>query len=204
VPETFALEIGWRSRAEYLASLSRRARRFQRRVVEPLASDWQAQVLGTGDRLLDATGSHLHRLYLEVWRRSFELSTFALPEDFLPRMLDHEGFEIVTLTRRGALLPEAFFAAYRGAREYVGLVTGFDRRAAGEHGAYRQCLATALARAERLGLARLSLGMGAALEKRRFGARAVPRKVWFQARDHFQADVLALLGSDVQLRPGSP
>jgi len=195
-PESFALEITWHSREEFLAGLSRRARRFQRKVVEPLAGRYEARVLSAGDSRSDAFWSHLHALYLEVWRQSFELNTFALPEDFLQRMLGHEGFEIVTLTRPGEPLPDAFFAAWRGVEHYAALVLGLDRRAVREHGVYRQCLATALARAERLGLRRLQLGMGAPLEKHRFGAKPVARKVWFQARDHFHADVIALLAGD--------
>ncbi len=195
-PETFAIEINWRSREQFLARLSRRARRFQRKVVEPLAGSYETRVLSRGEAHSDAFWSHLHGLYLEVWRQSFELNTFALPEDFLPRMLEHEGFEIVTLTRPGAPLPDAFFAARSEAQQYTALVVGLDRRAVREHGVYRQCLASALARAERLGLRRLQLGMGAPLEKRRFGAKPVPRKVWFQVRDHFHADVLALLAGD--------
>jgi 7-keto-8-aminopelargonate synthetase-like enzyme len=196
VPGSFALEIGWRSREEYLAGLSRRARRFQRRVVEPLAGVHEVDVLSAGERRPDAFWSHLHRLYLEVWRQSFHLNTFALPENFLPRMLEHEGFEIVTLTRPDAALPEAFFAAYQAAERYVALVLGLDRRAVREHGVYRRCLALALERAEQRGARQLQLGMGAPLEKRRFGAQPIARKVWFQARDHFHADVVALLAGE--------
>lgn len=206
-PDTFSLEIAWRSHEEYLAGLSRRARRFQRRVVEELSDVWETRVLRADEPPPDAFWSHLHGLYREVWKQSLQLNTFALPEDFLPRMLEHEGFEIVTLTRRAlarrdaCALPEAFFAAYRGAGHYLALVLGLELRAIREHGAYRACLAAALARAESLGLRELRLGMGAPLEKRRFGARPVPRKVWFQARDHFHADVLALLAGDARLRP---
>jgi 7-keto-8-aminopelargonate synthetase-like enzyme len=205
-PDSFELEITWRSREEYLAGLSRRARRFQRQRVEVLADAYEARVLGRGERRPDAFWAHLHGLYLEVWRQSLQLNTFALPEDFLPRMLEHEGFEIVTLTRRGSAraagkpAPEAFFAAYRGEQHYVALVLGLARGAI-EHGAYRRCLATALERAGSLGLRHVRLGMGAPVEKRRFGASEVPRKVWFQARDHFHADVLALLSGDARLRP---
>src|SRR5262245_10673434 len=128
-PDTFALEIAWRSREEYLAGLSHRARRFQQRVVEPLATAFETRVPSRGERPPDAFWAHLHRLYLAVWRKSLELNTFALPEDFLPRMLDHAGFEIVTLTRRTSArdtaLPDAFYAAYRGAEHYLALVAGF-------------------------------------------------------------------------------
>jgi 7-keto-8-aminopelargonate synthetase-like enzyme len=206
-PDSFELEIAWRSREEYLAGLGRRARRFQQRRVEPLADLYEARVLCGGERRPDWFWAHLHGLYLEVWRRSFRINTFALPEDFLPRMLEHEGFEIVTLARRtrapgaGEPAPEAFFAAHRGRAHYLALVLGLAREAA-RHGAYPLCLATAIERAASLGLRRVRLGMGAPLEKRRFGAHAVPRKVWFQARDHFHADVLALLAGDRPL-PGA-
>ena len=206
-PETFGLEIGWRSRAEYLAGLSRRARRFQQREVEPLAGRYETRVLQkTGDRPEPTLWPHLHALYLEVWKRSLTLNTFALPEDFLARMLEHDGFEIVTLTPKDAgagALPEAFFAAHRTAEHYLALVLGAERRAVRERGAYRACLAGAIARGEALGLRHVRFGMGAPLEKRRFGARPVPRKVWFQARDHFHADVLALLAGDAGLRSAS-
>jgi 7-keto-8-aminopelargonate synthetase-like enzyme len=197
-PDTFELEIGWRTRAEYLGGLSRRARRFQEREVAPLVRRYETRVLEPGERREPAFWAHLHALYLEVWKRSLSLNTFALPEDFLPRMLEHPGFEIVTLSERGAgpaARPAAFFAAHRAAGQYLALVLGVER-AAGGPGPYRACLAAALARAEALGVRRVRLGMGAPLEKRRFGARAVPRKVWFQARDHFHADVLALLAGD--------
>jgi 7-keto-8-aminopelargonate synthetase-like enzyme len=210
VAETFSLEIAWRSREAYLAGLSRRARRFQRKVVEPLARAFEMRVLGPGDQPPAALWPHLHRLYLEVWKRSFELNTFALPEGFLSRMLDHEGFEIVTLTRPAPaeggseVLPEAFFAAYRCAEHYATLVIGLDHRAIA-HGAYRRCLAAAVERAEALGRRHLRLGMGAGLEKRRFGARPVPRKAWFLVRDHYHADVVALLADELRLRrPPSP
>jgi 7-keto-8-aminopelargonate synthetase-like enzyme len=192
-PESHALEITWKTRAEYLASLPRRARRFQQRVVEPLAGVHEVRVWSRTERPPPALWAHLRALYLAVWKKSLQLNTFALPEDFLPHMLDHDGFEIVTLTRPGVSSPDAFFAAYRGPGQYVALVVGLDPRAVREHGAYRRCLATAIDRAERLGLRHVTLGMGAPLEKRRFGARAVARKIWFQARDHFHADVLALL-----------
>ncbi|MEN8161336.1 MAG: aminotransferase class I/II-fold pyridoxal phosphate-dependent enzyme [Myxococcota bacterium] len=192
-PESHALEITWNSREEYLASLPRRARRFQQRVVEPLAGAYEVRVWSRTERPPPALWTRLHELYLAVWEKSLQLNTFALPEDFLPHMLDHDGFEIVTLTRPGVFLPDAFFAAYRGPGQYVALVVGVEPRAVREHGAYRRCLATAIERAEQLGLQHVTLGMGAPLEKRRFGARPVARKVWFQARDHFHADVVALL-----------
>jgi hypothetical protein len=201
-PASMLLEVDWSSREEYLARLTRRERRHQRRAVEPFDRVFRAEVLRPGDVPPDSElWRHLHGLYRNVWRRSLQLNTFALPEDFLPRMLRHEGFEIVTLTRR--VLPDAFFAARVGRDQYIPLVVGLDYRSVQEYGAYRQCLAWAIRRAEALGRRRVLLGMGAELEKRRFGARPVARNVWIQSRDSYQAEVLAMLAGDVAAE-GSP
>ena len=206
-PTSMVVEVDWTSRDAYHARLSKRARRFQREQVEPHADSFEVAILRAGDPAPSAEAwAHLHRLYRNVWERSFHLNTFALPEDFLPRMLEHPGFEIVTLalraeSRRGGAAPtRAFFAARAGPEQYVPIVVGLDYRHVQEHGAYRQSLAWMLRRAEQLGRSRLLLGMGAELEKRRFGARPVARRVWIQLLDQLHAQVLALLAGDVHAR----
>jgi hypothetical protein len=206
-PPSMTLDVDWASRDEYLSRLSKRARRFQREQVEPHDGAFEVRILrsGTPAPALELW-AHLHALYRNVWERSFHLNTFALPEDFLPRMLGHPGWEIVTLTLRpdrgGALegLPQAFFAARVGAEHYVPVVVGLDYRSLHEHGTYRQCLAWMVRRAEQLGRRRLLLGIGAELEKRRFGARPLARRVWIQLRDQLHAQVLALVAGDVHAR----
>ena len=205
-PTSLVLDVDWASRDAYLAGLSKRARRFQREQVEPHAGDFEVALLRSGDRAPSPEWwEHLHRLYLNVWERSFHLNTWALPADFLPRMREHAGWEIATLALRGGAPggpPQAFFAAHVGPEQYVPVVVGLDYRYVREHGAYRQCLAWMIRRAEQLGRQRLLLGMGAELEKRRFGARPLARTVWIQLLDQLHAQVLALLAGDVNARKG--
>jgi hypothetical protein len=209
-PASLVLDVDWASRDQYLARLSKRARRFQREQVEPHAGAFEVAILRPGDPApLPGLWAHLHRLYRNVWERSFHLNTFALPEDFLPRMLEHPGWEIATLRLRpgrsaaASALPQAFFAAHVGPERYAPVVVGLDYRSVREHGAYRQCLAWMIRRAEQLGRRRLLLGMGAELEKRRFGARPVARNVWIQLRDQLHAQVLALLAGEVRAGGGA-
>jgi 7-keto-8-aminopelargonate synthetase-like enzyme len=206
-PDSMLLDLDWADEDAYLARLTKRARRFQREAVAPRRDDWEARVLFAGDSTLPrAEWAHLYGLYHNVWERSFHLNTFALPEDFLPRMLEHPGWEIVTLSLRpdaggdADALPQAFFAARVGPEQYVPVVVGLDYRHVREHGAYHQCLAWMVRRARELARRRLLLGMGAQLEKRRFGARPLRRNVWVQTRDAFHADVLALLSGEVHTR----
>ena len=132
-----------------------------------------------------------------------DLNTFPLPEHFLPTMLDHEGWEIVTLTltesaRKAAPEPmsegpHAFVASYAGPGQYVPLVVGLDYAAVLSHGAYRQCLLQAIRRAEAHGSSRIQLGMGAEFAKARFGARKVESVAYVKSDDHYHHDVISLL-----------
>ena len=56
----------------------------------------------------------------------------------------------------------------------------------------------AVVRARFHGCRRVLLGMGARLEKERFGARAEARRIFVQSEDHFQHDVLGLIEAEVK------
>jgi len=208
-PRSLVLDVDWTSRESYRARLSKRARRFHRERVEPYDDAFEVAVLRPGDPAPPPERwAEIHRLYQNVWERSFHLNTFALPEGFLPEMLEHPGFELVTLALRAERggteggSPRAFFAARIGQTQYVPIVVGLDYRSVRAHGVYRQCLAWMIRRAEQLGRRRLLLGLGAEVEKRRFGARPLARSVWIQVRDPLHAQVLALLAGDVRGREG--
>ena len=53
-------------------------------------------------------------------------------------------------------------------------------------------------RARALGAKRVLFGMGAELEKERFGAVGVESLLYVQSGDHYQHDVLSLLAAEVE------
>jgi hypothetical protein len=91
----------------------------------------------------------------------------------------------------------AFGAHFVGEGHYVPTVVGLDYDHVRAHGAYRQALRQSLLRARSLGATRMSLGMGAGLEKRRFGARAERRCAYVQVADHYGAELLAAVEAQV-------
>jgi len=198
-PDAMVLDVTWSDWEDFLSRLSARARRFQKRYVMPRDGAFAVEVLRRGARQpSEAEFAHLYRLYLNVKERNLELNTFALPESFLGQMLANPGWEIVTLTlkpdeEQAAEAPHAFVAAYVGTEQYVPVVVGLDYRAVGSHGAYRQCIRQVIRRAVSSGCSRILLGMGAEMEKERFGAQRVRRSLYMQSRDHYQHDVLSLL-----------
>ena len=79
---------------------------------------------------------------------------------------------------------------------YAPIVIGLDYDYVRSHHIYRVALLKAIRRAGELGASTVYLGMGATLEKRRFGAVAEGRCAYVQASDHFAMEALAQIEAD--------
>lgn len=172
-----------------------RRRRMHLRQAEARAASYERRVHAGEDLDPDAL-AHLYALYRNVAGKNLRLNVFPLPEELLAALLRCPSWEIVTLRLDPAAggpldgRPVAFFAAYRHAHVYAGFFCGLDYRYVVDHGAYRQVLYQALQRAQETGATELRLGMGADLEKERFGSTPSARCVYVQARDDYGGVVL--------------
>ena len=183
--------------ATWLARLSSRARALQRREVLSREGLYDVEFLRRGTRTPSAAElAHLHALYANVRARSLELNAFELPPTLLSEMLEHDCWELMLLRLSAAAGPAAgrtvaFGAHFVGPRHYAPLLVGLDYEFVLSHGTYRQALRQALLRGQSLGAETIMLGMGAALEKRRLGARPRSHVAYAQSADHYSQEVLA-------------
>ncbi len=197
LPESYVLEPVEADDAAWLARLSVKARAHQRRDVLPWDDEFDVEVVRAPRDDLDF--DHLYALYLAVAERALDLNTFALPRTIFATMLEHDGWELVLLRLRGGDgRPVAFGAHFAGQRHYAPMIVGLDYDYVRSHHSYRQALRQALLRARTLGSRRVLLGMGAGLEKRRFGAHAQARVAFAQTSDHYSAQVLAAFAADAR------
>jgi 7-keto-8-aminopelargonate synthetase-like enzyme len=200
MPDAYAINPLAPDRAAWLASLSYRARRFQLREVMPFDSHFAVEVLRRGGRTPDdAEFEHLYALYRNVHARNQDLNTFPLPLQLFPRMLEHDCWELLLLhgaNEAQRRRPLAFAANFRGERHYVPLVVGLDYDHLAEHASYRQALRHSVLRALDHRAQFVPLGIGAAIEKRRFGATAQPRSAFAQTDDHYSQELLAALDAE--------
>jgi hypothetical protein len=172
--------------------------------VLPWDDAYDVEFLRAGSRALGAAErDHLYGLYRNVRERGLDINTFELPRTFLSDALEHPCWELMLSSLRPAAggeagaPPVAFGAHFVGEHHYVPTVVGLDYDHVRSHAAYRQALRQSLLRARSLAATRMPLGMGAALEKRRFGARAEARCAYVQATDHYGAEVLAAVEAQV-------
>jgi 7-keto-8-aminopelargonate synthetase-like enzyme len=194
MPDSFVLNAVAREDDEWLRGLSARSRVHQRREVLPWDDVFDIEILRHGGRKPgDDELAQLHRLYCNVREESLEINSFELPSTLLREMLAHECWELMVMRLRGdaAGAPVAFGAHFIGAHHYVPMIIGLDYEHVRSHHSYRQALRQALLRARAHHSDRIMLGMGASLEKHRFGAAAEQRCAYAQSREHYSQEVLA-------------
>jgi len=196
MPDSHVIEPVEDDDESWMARLSVKSRVHQRKDVLPWDAAYEAEFVTSETPGVDF--DHLYSLYLAVFSRSLEVNTFPLPRAIFREMLASPGWELMLLRLRGRSAPVAFGAHFAGARHYAPMIVGLDYEFVRSHGAYRQALRQCLLRARSLGSRRILLGMGAALEKRRFGAHAQQRVAFVQASDHYSAQVLAALADDAR------
>ncbi len=202
LPDSYVIAPVAADDATWLAGLSQRARALQRREVLPREHLFEIELLSRGGRVpTDAELSHLHELYRNVRARSLELNSFELPSTLWADMLAHDCWELLLIRLRpehgGSGTPVAFGAHFLGARHYAPMIVGLDYDYVNSHGVYRQAIRQALLRARELGAERILFGMGAPLEKQRFGAQARAQYGYVQSADHYSHEVLATLEAGV-------
>jgi len=179
---------------KWLAGLSARSRVHQRREVLPWDDAFDVEMLRHGGREPgDDELAQLHRLYRNVHEQSLAINSFELPGSLLREMLAHDCWELMVMRLHGdaSQVPVAFGAHFIGSHHYVPMIVGLDYEHVRSDHSYRQALRQALLLARTHGSDRILLGMGASLEKHRFGATVEHRCVYAQSGVHYSQEVLA-------------
>jgi 7-keto-8-aminopelargonate synthetase-like enzyme len=179
---------------EWLEGLSARSRVYQRRAVLPWDDIFDIEILRHGGREpTDGELAHLHQLYCNVREQGLAINSFELPGTLLREMLAHDCWELMVMRLHDdpGHEPVAFGAHFIGAHHYAPMIIGLDYEHVRSDHSYRQALRQALLRARVHRSDRVLLGMGASLEKHRFGADLEHRCAYAQSGDHYSQEVLA-------------
>jgi 7-keto-8-aminopelargonate synthetase-like enzyme len=179
---------------QWLDGLSSRSRVHQRREVLPFDDTFGVEILHHGGRApSDHELAQLHGLYCNVREHSLEINSFELPPTLLREMLAHDCWELMVMRLRDETSgqPVAFGAHFIGAHHYAPMIIGLDYAHVRSQHSYRQALRQALLRARVHRSERILFGMGASLEKHRFGATASQRCAYAQSAEHYNQEVLA-------------
>ncbi len=198
-PDSLVLRDVYASDDELIARLGRKHRYHQERYVQPFNACYRVDVVGLEGRALEEGEEDLlYALYSNVKDRNLDLNTFPLPRNILSSIACAPGWEILVFRSADAesMCPVGFLACYLQGEAYVPLFAGLQYDLVESKGLYRQLLRHAALRAHQLGLRRVLYGVGASLEKRRFGARPESASMFIEADDHYAFDALAQITSN--------
>jgi predicted N-acyltransferase len=196
MPKSLYASLDWKDEEGFLAGLSYRGRSVVRRDVLSRVRDFHVEIYRKGERApSEEMLGQFYRLYKNVKAKNLGLNTFDLPQNIFHTMLEHPEWLLTALfLEADRSKPVAVSADFLGRGLYVPTVIGLDYEYVLSHETYRQSLYQAILRGKQFGASKLCLGMGATLEKERFGAVAEQRALYVQTLDQENSEFLLHVG----------
>ncbi|MFZ5442337.1 MAG: GNAT family N-acetyltransferase [Myxococcota bacterium] len=173
-----AVQPGWRTLDDYLASLASKRRRAVKKVFEDIAAaGYRARRLDVTD--LERHETRLEALYGQVWE-SAEVRPLRLSGRFFVELQRRLGDDCVItgLERDGRL--DGFGVSLRSGDTSIGYYLGFDKTVAAP--LYLRLLVAILEAGLAFGATRISMGRTAEEPKARLGAEPGPSALWLKHR----------------------
>jgi 7-keto-8-aminopelargonate synthetase-like enzyme/predicted N-acyltransferase len=195
LPESCIVEkMEWNTIEEYVESLSARSRKHLRTDVLKYEQFYNVEIKET---VSDEEIKKYMSLFDNVKSRNFDINTFNYPEKFFKNISDYKNWEFIILKLNPNLCddaptdPIAVIFSYKSSGDnYNAVFLGMDYDYVYKYNVYKQVIFQIIKRAKALNARKASLGFSASLEKRKFGARAIPKIAYVQAKDNFNMEFI--------------
>jgi 7-keto-8-aminopelargonate synthetase-like enzyme/predicted N-acyltransferase len=187
-------DLNWTDEKEYLDHLPKKSRQDIKR--EVLSHEHKYDITFNG-QISASDIDHYYHLYLEVYKRSLHLNTFALPYKLFEQIAQDPNWEIMTLRLKPEFdssperNPIAVTFSYKTEQNYNAMILGMDYNFLEEHKCYKQNIYQLIKRAKELGKSALQLGYSASHVKRNFGASPIASVAYMQTRDNYSMEVIS-------------
>ena len=193
MPESSVYEnFEWEHPDEFIATLSRRSRRHFQRDIASYVEKFEVKFEKSVEKHLLPVFSQLHE---NVRQNNPGLNTFPFPEKIFEIMNEDTNWEFILLYLKEKHEENPYpvgvmFCYLNATHTYVPEFIGMDYRYARKFNVYRQLLYQTILRAKSLGFHKIDFGLTAAFEKRKLGARVIPKVCYVQAKDNFSLELL--------------
>lgn len=184
--------LSWSTVDEYLQMLSPKSRKHFRKDIAPHTQKVRVEIATDLD---ERELEEAYRLYMNVWRKNFDMNTFAYPKSVFEVMCAHPGWEFIKMyPAQGQPDPHKLigimFAYKNMGVTYVPSFIGLDYEYSEEFSVYRQMLFQTVLRAKELDFERIDFGFSASFEKKKVGAEVIPKVAYIQAKDNFAMETM--------------
>jgi Acetyltransferase (GNAT) domain len=196
MPETCIIDNtkNWKTSEEFVNTLSPVSRRHLRQDVIRFESLFEVEVKDNPTK--DELNNYI-KLFRNVKSRNFDINTFDYPVKFFETMANSKNWEFILLKQNKTLADDkiegimAVIFCYKNANnDYNPIFLGMNYDFLDKYNTYRQAIFQAIKRANELGSDKIYLGLSATIEKKKFGARIVPKVAYVQAKDNFNMEFI--------------
>lgn len=186
----------WNSNEEFVNGLSPRSRKHFNKEIEPYEKYYDVKIK---DRLSKSEIERAYQLYNNVKDNNYAINTFRYTQEVFENMNDSPNREFILLALKeeiGNPFVGIMFCYKNNNHTYVPELIGMDYKWAKEYQLYRQLLFQTIKRANALQFQKIDFGVSASFEKRKLGARIIPKVAYIQARDNYAMELMNTLQND--------
>ncbi|MBT1703530.1 aminotransferase class I/II-fold pyridoxal phosphate-dependent enzyme [Chryseosolibacter indicus] len=195
LPESCVIEdLNWESKEEFLQTLSANSRAKIKKDVFKYEHFFDVEIKHV---VSEEELAYYYQLFSNVKSRNFDLNSFTYPKKLFSNMRNYSGWEFMVLKikpefdDRAVKKPVAVaFNYFNDTKIYNAVLIGLDYEMSEQFQVYRQAFFVLLKNAKKLGAKRVNLGFSASIEKRKFGARIIPKVAYVQAKDNFNLELI--------------
>jgi len=137
------------------------------------------------------------KLFRNVKSRNLDINTFDYPEKFFENMATTKSWEFIELKLNQSAnedketgLAAVIFCYKNSSNDYNPIFVGLNYDTVEKYNTYRQAVFQVVKRANAIHANKVFLGLSATVEKRKFGARAIPKFAYVQAKDNFNMEFI--------------
>lgn len=179
---------------DYLTRLSPKSRSHVRK---DILKNTEMLKIEVKEHLLPEELEKAYQLYIQVNQANQAFNNIAYPYKLFQVFNESPYWECICYyTKNDQKLVGAAFN-HKGAHSYQGAIIGLDY-SQGELKVYKQALFQAIMRAKALGKTKVQLGLTANTEKKKLGAKIIPRVGYLQADSNYKLELIeGLLGNKI-------
>lgn len=197
MPESCVIESQvWYSYEEFTKTLSLRSRKHFNKEIEPYEKCYDVAIK---DKLSKSEIARAYQLYNKVKDNNYAINTFRYTQEVFENMNESPNWEFIVLALK-AETENPFVGimfCYKNTNNiYVPELIGMDYKWAKEYQLYRQLLFQTIKRANELQFQKIDFGVSASFEKRKLGAKIIPKVAYVQARDNYAMELMNTLQND--------
>ena len=197
MPESCVIENqSWHTYEEFAKTLSLRSRKHFNKEIEPYEKCYDVAIK---DKLSKSEITRAYQLYNNVKDNNYAINTFRYTQDIFENMNESPNWEFIVLTlKTDAENPfvGVMFCYKNNNHTYVPELIGMDYKWAKEYQLYRQLLFQTIKRANTLQFSKIDFGVSASFEKRKLGAKIIPKVAYIQTRDNYAMELMNTLQND--------